>query len=218
MLQGILIDTVANSARPRPIVRSHEDIKVQHPDRLLMVNWQDETLAAVTALFPYSTAEAIQDVFWRTLIANKFINQTKPPPGFFDSFTTYLEYDRQLLSCENQDEYKKESARRMTEHDIYKREMFDEAIGQVGNRVLFTTADGYAGLGPPGLKKGDRICIILGAATPFIIRENELRDRLRDEGVANGDGIFVLVGECYIHGLMGGEGMTMGEVRDIVLC
>jgi hypothetical protein len=84
--------------------------------------------------------------------------------------------------------------------------------------VLFTTVNGYAGLGPKGLKKGDRICLILGAATPFIIRENELADKMGVEDKAYGDIMFVLVGECYIHGLMKGEGMPMGEVQDIVLC
>jgi hypothetical protein len=41
---------------------------------------------------------------------------------------------------------------------------------------------------------------------------------MEDEGKVHGDGIFMLVGECYIHGLIGGEGMRKGEVQDIVLC
>ena len=106
----------------------------------------------------------------------------------------------------------------MTTEDIVRHRLFEESLLQVGNRVLFTTANGYAGLGPQGLKKGDIICIILGAATPFIIRESERMERAGNEHMVHGDGIFVLIGECYIHGLMGGEGMTMGEVHDIVLC
>jgi hypothetical protein len=217
-LQGIIIDTIANASRPRPLIPYHEDIKVQRPDRLLKVKWQDETLAAVTALFPYPTAEAIQDVYWRTLIANMFMDCTHPLPGFFDNFTTYLDHTRLFLSCENRDEVSKESARKITVDDKVKHRMFDEAIPHVGNRVVFTTANGYAGLGPQGLKKGDMICLILGAATPFIIREHEVADKMGNEDVVHGDGMFVLVGECYIHGLMGGEGMTMGEIQDIVLC
>jgi hypothetical protein len=218
VLQGIIIDTIAHSSRPRPLIPYHEDIKVQRPNRLLKVNWQDETLAAVTALFPYPTAEAIQDVYWRTLIANMFMDCTHPPPGFFDNFTTYLEYTRLFLSCENRDEAFKASAKKISVDDKVKHRMFDEAIPHVGNRVVFTTANGYAGLGPHGLKKGDRICIILGAATPFIIRESELVERTGNKDMVHGDGMFVLVGECYIHGLMEGEGMMMGEVQDIVLC
>jgi hypothetical protein len=140
------------------------------------------------------------------------------PPGFFDNFATYLEFNRLYLSCENQEEADKEAAKKMITDDIVRHRLFEESLLQVGNRVLFTTANGYAGLGPQGLKKGDIICIILGAATPFIIRESELVERAGNEDMVHGDGIFVLVGECYTHGLMGGEGMTMGEVQDIVLC
>ena len=43
-------------------------------------------------------------------------------------------------------------------------------------------------------------------------------ERTGNEDTAYGDGMFVLVGECYIHGLMGGEGMMVGKVQDIVLC
>jgi hypothetical protein len=52
---------------------------------------------------------------------------------------------------------------------------------------------------------------------PFIIRENEVADKMEDENKVHGDGIFMLVGG-YIHGLMGGEGIRKGEVQDEVLC
>ena len=218
-LQGIIIDKIANSARPRPLVTYHKDIKVQRPDRLQKQSWLDETLSLATALSPYLTAECIQDVYWRTLIANMFSDFTSPPLGFFDSFATYLEHERLYLFCENQEEVNKEFSKKMTADDVVKYRLFEESLVRVGReRVLFATTNGYAGLGPHGLKKGDRICLILGAATPFIIREKELAEETGNEDMADGDGIFVLVGECYIHGLMGGEGMTMGEVQDIVLC
>jgi mannitol/fructose-specific phosphotransferase system IIA component (Ntr-type) len=71
-----------------------------------------------------------------------------PPPGFFDNFATYLELNRLYLSCENQEEVDKEAAKKMTTDDIVRHRLFEESLIQVRNRVLFTTANGYAGLGP----------------------------------------------------------------------
>jgi hypothetical protein len=62
------------------------------------------------------------------------------------------------------------------------------------SRRFITTMKGYAGLGPTSCVPGDLICIILGCATPIILRRVE--------------GHFVVVGECYVHGIMHGETMA----------
>ena len=48
---------------------------------------------------------------------------------------------------------------------------------------------------------GDRICIFYGCRTPFVIRPE-------------GDGMYRLVGPCFVYGMMGGEGMKMGELEE----
>jgi hypothetical protein len=169
-------------------------------------------LSLVTALSPYPTGENIQDVYWRTLVANMVQPHLPPPPEFFENFATYFEFDRLVLSCEDWDEVYEEAAKTIPAGDRVKHRLFNESLSHVAQKLLFTTANGYAGLGPRGVKKGDKICLILGAGTPFIIREKEPVGK-----TGNGD-MFLLVGECYIHGLMEGEGIKMGKVRDIVLC
>ena len=57
------------------------------------------------------------------------------------------------------------------------------------------------GLGPRLTKPGDLVCVLLGSQVPFILR-------------AVGDW-YVLVGECYCHGVMGGKavrGLYEGKV------
>ena len=61
-----------------------------------------------------------------------------------------------------------------------------------------------SGLGPPGVEKGDKICIFLGFTILFIIRPLNL-------------GGYILVGECYIYGLMDGEAFSHGRNKDITL-
>jgi Heterokaryon incompatibility protein (HET) len=64
-------------------------------------------------------------------------------------------------------------------------------------RAFFIT-DRYVGLGPIGCQEGDKIAIIFGCFTPFILRE---------EACA-----YTLIGDSYIQGLMKGEAMEMTDI------
>ncbi len=48
---------------------------------------------------------------------------------------------------------------------------------------------------PEGTQEGDMVCVVFGAKTPFILRKQEDN--------------YVLVGECYMHGLMNGQALEM---------
>ncbi|KAI1130974.1 heterokaryon incompatibility protein-domain-containing protein [Nemania abortiva] len=76
-----------------------------------------------------------------------------------------------------------------------------------GRRVLFTTSDGYAGSGPEEMMEGDRVAVIAGVALPMILRET------RD----NTSWYYSVVGPACIHGLMGGAGLSIHEMTEIVL-
>jgi hypothetical protein len=72
---------------------------------------------------------------------------------------------------------------------------FHEAFHRVHSvcksKSFFVTNDGYIGLGPPGATTGDRICVVLGCDVPLVIRPAGSR--------------FVVVGACYVYGMMKGE-------------
>jgi len=59
------------------------------------------------------------------------------------------------------------------------------------NRRMFKTRDGYIGLGPSGMKEGDRIALFKGGKLPLVVRP--VGEDLE------------LVGDCYVHGIMFGE-------------
>lgn len=96
---------------------------------------------------------------------------------------------------------------------------------------MFATQNGRIGLGPPGLKVGDRICAFVGAETLFAVRETdpgsgpadiERRSRLVEPPApAQADQkTFRLVGDAYVHGLMFGEAFAAegrGPTRQLVL-
>jgi hypothetical protein len=96
-----------------------------------------------------------------------------------------------------------EEQRRLTKAGMLNFEYaFEEACC---GRAFAVTEEKYVGLVPVKAKAGDYVCIILGCDVPLIVRED--------------DGKYVLVGECYIHGIMYGEAMDIGKykIQDIIL-
>jgi hypothetical protein len=63
-------------------------------------------------------------------------------------------------------------------------------------RCLFTTEKGYIGLSPSRIQARDKICIFPGCPLPLALRED-------------GAACFQLVGECFVLGIMDGEGLDM---------
>jgi hypothetical protein len=85
-------------------------------------------------------------------------------------------------------------------HDEGKKAAFskyDGAMGFLYGVRPFLSEKGYVGLAPKHALPGDKVCVILGAIVPYVLR------RVGEEG-------FELVGEAYVHGIMDGEAMDLG--------
>lgn len=76
----------------------------------------------------------------------------------------------------------------------------------VGWRFV-VTANGYVGVAPGLVKAGDAIAVLKGGLVPFVVCKSEQRQ-----------GAFRLVGECYVHGLMHGEGLALDDVTEREFC
>ncbi|KAF2970139.1 hypothetical protein GQX73_g3440 [Xylaria multiplex] len=70
-------------------------------------------------------------------------------------------------------------------------EVFSWAINNMAWRRLMGTRDGRMGTAPAAAQVGDRIALLLGCSVPMVLREKK-------------DG-WVVIGECYVHGVMDGE-------------
>jgi hypothetical protein len=78
----------------------------------------------------------------------------------------------------------------------------------VTGRSFIVTEDRLMGLAPGTTRVGDVVMIIAGASTPFVLRSRAGKD----EGARR----FALVGEAYVHGVMGGEAVELdGEGRSV---
>lgn len=62
----------------------------------------------------------------------------------------------------------------------------------LARRALCFMQHGYLGVIPEEAREGDQITVFLGGKLPFVVRPT-------------GNGDYVLVGACYVHGIMDGE-------------
>ncbi|KAH6664533.1 heterokaryon incompatibility protein-domain-containing protein [Halenospora varia] len=65
-------------------------------------------------------------------------------------------------------------------------------------RRLFHIFGGLLGLGPSCAEPGDVVCVLSGCRMPFVLRKKE--------------GYFRLLGECYVGGIMNGEGVAAAQL------
>lgn len=67
---------------------------------------------------------------------------------------------------------------------------FRHSTGAHVGRRMFRTRDGWIGLGAGAVQAGDKIAILQGASVPVVVRPSS---------------DWVVVGDCYVHGVMEGQ-------------
>ena len=67
----------------------------------------------------------------------------------------------------------------------------------------FRTKKGYFGMGAPGLREGDSVCIVAGCRVPVVLRRR------------GGGNFYELVGGAYVHGFMDGEAVKGKAEQDL---
>jgi len=83
----------------------------------------------------------------------------------------------------------------------------------IAMRKFFSTTDGRIGLGPPGMRKGDTVCIVPGSKAPLVLRSSEQRFTLPESGLVVQCHEFVR--DCYMNGIMDGEAIVDFERRHV---
>ena len=74
-------------------------------------------------------------------------------------------------------------------------------VKRLACRRMVRTEAGYLALIPGSTRIGDRICILFGSTAPFVLRPIEDK--------------HLLVGQCYVHGVMKGEVLKDGYEAQI---
>ncbi|KAM0350539.1 hypothetical protein ACHAPU_003022 [Fusarium lateritium] len=82
------------------------------------------------------------------------------------------------------------------------------------NQSFFITKSGLLGIGPPHIRNGDVVCVLLGGRVPFILRPVEGDTK----GFGDQEG-FSFVGDSYVHSIMDGELLpsSQDKIQDVLL-
>ena len=83
---------------------------------------------------------------------------------------------------------------------------------------FWLTSQGFLGMGPQTLEKGDEVLVVKGSRLPLILRpiENTIAQNLGISGQERG---YFFVGQCYLHGFMDGEAVKPDtEWETVHLC
>jgi hypothetical protein len=74
-----------------------------------------------------------------------------------------------------------------------------EAFKALEGRRFFVIERRFMGIGPPALREGDYICIVLGAKVPFVLRKDSE--------------FFRIIGPAYVDGIM--DGQVIGDGKEV---
>ncbi|KAI1085329.1 heterokaryon incompatibility protein-domain-containing protein [Whalleya microplaca] len=184
-----------------------------------------ESIANVECPDPYpSTGESWSDVFFQTSIGGcSSVEEYKEMKTKFASANDIyrrhrllhdLKLDRNLstflvggmgmaIAYNTAVALKLKSAHTLTPEDFD----FQNAVNEVAtHKKMFRTRDGYLGLGPRRIEKGDLAVLVKGGRAPLVLRK-----KTEDEG------LYELVGDAYIHGAMSGKQFDESQCRNIWL-
>ena len=154
------------------------------------------------------TADAYENL-WRTFVCNKTFDRATPPASWGQHFSDFM------MSIKHSDEDHRQALRdtwvKEAEDPYDLRETFGDANSYQGrtsllwefnisfgrwcfNRRFYRTVAGRFGWAPDSVQAGDEISVLYGGPVPLVLRPDNA-------------GHHEVIGDCYLHGFMGGEAM-----------
>ncbi|OAP60808.1 hypothetical protein AYL99_05810 [Fonsecaea erecta] len=184
VLSGCIVSYVSRLSSVLNPTNSEEEALNTYP------RWDKECRDLAGNLHYYPTGETVEEAQWRTRIGNMSHLGKTADASYGQSYRAWCDYLRLALD--------RRAGRYIDMHQFARLDVESDAFAtaqtaQLGGRRFAVTRDGYVGLVPAWSKPTDEVCIFAGASTPHIVRRA-------------GSG-YVLVGECYIHGLMNGQAL-----------
>ena len=140
----------------------------------------------------YPTPSDFQDAYFRTVLTDRTASQQRASPGYIAACMTDLESTERAAVVLPGDVLPEVPMQKRCA--AFHEDFLASVESSLQFRTLFVTQTGYIGLGPLTMQPGDLVCVLLGCSIPMVIR-SEAPNR------------HVLVGECYIHGVMDGEAL-----------
>ena len=154
----------------------------------------------------YPTGEPLKDLEWMIPIGDRIESELRQGGERVDFRSAYLAFTEYLHLGERVTDWKMEieRARAMAnmKHFLFQPQELRQLLWPYLQTALdfaerfadaraCITAKGYVGIVPGQSEEGDSVVILHGGAVPFIMRRHH-----------DPPGQYVLLGECYVHGIM----------------
>lgn len=223
LTRGHIFDTILHLTPIHSYTDHNKGLGSLEPSQLLSVikpHLAARKLTLAHALNPYPTSQPLDEVFWRTIIADTDLTRPADPDLALGCriwerlITAQAKASLPESECDTE-ELVDDTNEIMSVEDMVAAGKILEALKRVHlwnstrvmcctGRAFCVTERGYIGMVPPGSERGDMVCVLYGMNTPYVLR------------AWGGDGEgprrrVQLVGEAYVHGIMDGEGMDMED-------
>ncbi|PVH72587.1 HET-domain-containing protein [Cadophora sp. DSE1049] len=184
LVSGSRVDTISRLGMDASGIssRASSDVFVLKP----FLDEADDIICPDPSKVYAPTGESRHEVYWRTLIANRGKNWAEAT----EDYAFQYEECRRFFDTTTIDSLT--SIEQLLSLNLY----FACVVSLLLTSRVGTSENGFVGLVPMSSQIGDLICVFNGGAMPFIIRPS-----------AEIEGMFRLIGGCYIHGLMRGEAL-----------
>ncbi|KAK0101981.1 hypothetical protein ONS95_001214 [Cadophora gregata] len=167
-----------------------------------------------------------QEIMWRVLVGDRVPNTRPAPPSYgkhFQMMRTSL-LGLQAFVEEHGPEDLPKLMQAIRDHGPFGEVFTPGEFGDVTRdmirgdalwespafprRIAVTQEMGCLGMVPKETRAGDLLVLFWGAQAPFVLRERFSVDGAKE---------YQIVGECYVHGVMDGEGVGKYEEQDFVI-
>ncbi|KAF7886448.1 hypothetical protein EAF00_010551 [Botryotinia globosa] len=191
-IKGVLFDTVEKI--------SHARAPSMHNNYDEIDKWREFAGVDEKPEEPYAGGKTLIDAFWRTLCCDMSVVSGETPATFQDRLLHDDWWWTFLLMKYKQDSqgYLRKLRRDVMIGVI---NLTDSINSYTAGRRFFRTKTGYIGVGPSEIKEGDRVCVLFGGKTPFILRKKDPEAKVQTKSAEE----WVFIGDTYVHGIMNGE-------------
>ncbi|KAI8303511.1 hypothetical protein K4K59_013205 [Colletotrichum sp. SAR11_240] len=134
------------------------------------------------------------DSFWRTMTCERSQLSDRIDIDMSDHLKTMIKGIEVWLNSEDVEEAERARVRFVLSAQSVEMSVLSAAAP----RRFSTTAEGRLCMIPREGRKGDRVCLLLGSEVPFVLRPT-------------GAGMYEVVGDAYVSGVMDGEALASGK-------
>jgi Heterokaryon incompatibility protein (HET) len=216
-ISGKVLDMIQCLSTERVVTPNEDGVYEGGQNAKRQYSWYAEMRDLVEQHLPetYATGQPKEEALWRTIIGDQGLDDVRPASGEYGDY--YQLWHRILADNENLVEYCKRDVLPPgfnTEQELSDAVLHYTRFGTASTpfncgRRFCVTKNRYIGMLPARTQPGDLVCILFGADTPFVIREAaEPNSTLKS---------YKLVGDCYIHGMMDGEGLESQTPEELII-